>query len=76
MLSPEIETISFYTRDPDACISDLEEETEKTYLGDERRKSDRRTQEERRSEVRFDLNSSDRRTGEGRRKEDLVPQFW
>ena len=71
-----LEKVSFYERDPDICTSDLDDETPKPFSGDERRKSHRRRRPERRSEVRFDLNSGDRRQLDGRRKGDATPKFW
>lgn len=67
---------SFYSRDPEVCTSDLEDETPKKYSGDNRRQRHRRKRPERRSEVRFDLNSTDRRETEGRRDGDATPKFW
>lgn len=45
------------------------------YMGPERRRQNRRTGEDRRGTVRFDL-SGDRRGGGGRREDDVAPRFW
>ena len=45
------------------------------YMGPERRRVNRRTGNERRSSVRFDL-TGDRRGGGGRREDDGGPRFW
>ena len=48
----------------------------KKYLGPERRLENRRKQQDRRGEVRFDTKGSDRRESEGRRADDQTPKFW
>lgn len=45
------------------------------YVGEERRRSNRRSSDDRRGEVRFDLNG-DRRQSGGRREKELTVQFW
>lgn len=56
--------------------TDAEKDGKKKYLGPERRKDNRRSQTDRRGEVRFDVNSNDRRESSGRRKDDESPKFW
>lgn len=50
---------------------------DKKYIGVERRRTNRRSGRERRTEVRFDPgSSSDRRQNKGRRADDFSPDFW
>lgn len=53
-----------------------DEDGELKYTGPERRKSNRRTNKDRRTEVRFDPTKQDRRKNQGRRKDDNTPKFW
>ncbi|QIB64787.1 hypothetical protein [Kineobactrum salinum] len=46
------------------------------YIGPERRRSNRRSNGERRATVRFAENKVDRRQLEGRREGDRTPKFW
>ena len=69
------EKASFYSRDPGSVSRDTAVPTAKMYMGEERRRSDRRSNTDRRGEVRFDLNG-DRRQNAGRRAQDSNPQFW
>jgi general secretion pathway protein A len=50
--------------------------TPKKYMGPEQRRSHRRTAEERRKDIRFELDKEDRRKNLGRRKDDGTPDFW
>ena len=70
------EKASFYSRDPDRLIRDKVDPSKKKYLGIERRREDRRQAQDRRGDVRFDLNKSDRRENEGRREDDAMLKFW
>jgi hypothetical protein len=54
----------------------LDQDGEKKYTGPERRKGNRRSGSERRTEVRFEINKQDRRQAQGRRKGDKGPKFW
>jgi hypothetical protein len=54
----------------------LSEDNGEKYLGPERRRVDRRGTQERRGEVRFDINASDRRENPGRRSGDVSVNFW
>jgi len=67
---------SFYARDPDLGTSDISKSGKKKYMGVERRKGNRRSGKDRRSDVRFDLDKSDRRQSQGRREEDHTPKYW
>jgi hypothetical protein len=70
------EKSSFYARDPGLGTTDVSEETKKKYMGVERRRENRRKTQDRRGDVRFDLNKTDRRKSEGRREDDHTPKFW
>ena len=47
-----------------------------SYKGAERRRGHRRSNGDRRQEMRFELDKSDRRENPGRRAEDKTPKFW
>jgi hypothetical protein len=51
-------------------------DSEDKYLGPERRRVNRRATQDRRGEVRFDINASDRRENPGRRQDDVSVNFW
>jgi len=70
------EKASFYAKDPGLGTTDVSKKTKKKYMGPERRKEDRRKTQDRRNDVRFDLNNTDRRKSEGRREDDHTPKFW
>ncbi len=67
---------SFYSRDPAPLTSDTTNRNKKKYMGEERRRKNRRASMDRRSEVRFDLNKSVRRNSDGRRENDATVKFW
>lgn len=46
------------------------------YMGVESRRRNRRANEDRRSDVRFEVDKEDRRKNEGRRRDDSNPKFW
>jgi len=48
----------------------------KKYMGVERRRANRRSGIDRRTEVRFEPSKDDRRQNHGRREDDNSPQFW
>jgi putative secretion ATPase (PEP-CTERM system associated) len=48
----------------------------KKYMGPEQRRGHRRGGEERRKDIRFELDKEDRRKNQGRRKDDETPEFW
>ena len=48
----------------------------KKYMGPEQRRGHRRSAEERRKDIRFELDKEDRRKNQGRRKGDETPDFW
>jgi hypothetical protein len=48
----------------------------KKYMGPEQRRGHRRGGEERRKDIRFELDKEDRRKDQGRRKDDETPEFW
>ena len=70
------EKASFYSRDTGPFTSDTDDENPRKYAGVERRRRNRRSNEERRKEVRFELDKEDRRQDPGRRKDDKSPKFW
>lgn len=70
------ERASFYSRDPRAFSSHTEDPETREYAGQERRKRDRRSTPDRRTEVRFEPGKDDRRQTDGRRKGDKQPKFW
>jgi hypothetical protein len=67
---------SFYSRDPSPLTSDTSNRTKKKYMGEERRRKNRRASLDRRLEVRFDLTKSERRQSDGRRENDATVKFW
>lgn len=66
----------FEAQDTHPIFSVAEEGGEEKYNGPERRMGNRRGTQDRRGEVRFDLNASDRRESAGRRHDDKSPNFW
>lgn len=72
----ELQKVSFYERDPDVCTNDLDDESPRTFKGENRRQSHRRRRPERRAEVRFEISGGDRREIDGRRDGDATPKFW
>ena len=66
----EPDKASFYTRDINKAAENV------MYKGKERRKTNRRSTHERRTDVRFELDSNDRRQNTGRRKTDFTPKYW
>ncbi len=70
------ERASFYSRDPRPFSSDTEDSEKRKYAGEERRKRNRRSNTDRRQEVRFEPDKDDRRQTDGRRKNDKQPKFW
>ena len=67
---------SFYERDTDPGGNyEAQDNTRKTYTGKERRRFNRRTQEDRRSDIRFELDKNNRRKDSGRRENDAAPTF-
>jgi len=67
---------SFYARDTAPLTSDTSKSTKKKYMGEERRRGNRRTGQSRRADVRFDLTKADRRQTDGRREHDATVKFW
>jgi hypothetical protein len=67
---------SFYSRDLEVATSDISKKDKKKYMGVERRRDNRRKAQDRRSDVRFDLNKSDRRENDGRREDDATAKYW
>lgn len=70
------EKASFYARDPSPFTSDTKAAGKKKYMDVERRYQNRRTAEDRREEIRFDLSKDERRQEIGRRDNDSDPKFW
>ncbi len=66
----------FESSEPGAAGGKAGASGKKKYVGVERRRDNRRKQQDRRGEVRFDANSSDRRESHGRREDDNSPKFW
>jgi len=68
---------SFYTRDPDLGEATFTPKEEGRYTGAERRQGGtRRAGNERRNDVRFDLEKKDRRKNNGRREGDTDLEYW
>ena len=67
---------SFYSRDTGLNDNPAGVGEKKPYNGAERRRENRRKNEDRREEVRFDLKKTDRRQSDGRREVDKAPKFW
>ncbi len=66
----------FESHDVGAATSEINDVHAKKYMGQERRREDRRQHIDRRDDVRFDLKASDRRQKDGRRHSDAAPKFW
>jgi hypothetical protein len=67
---------SFYARDPAPATSDTSKLNWKKYMGEERRRKNRRVALDRRGDVRFDLTKTERRQADGRRANDATIKFW
>jgi len=67
---------SFYSRDTAPVSGDSTNRNRKKYMGEERRRKNRRAAADRRIDVRFDLTKSDRRKSDGRRENDATVKFW
>ena len=67
---------SFFSRDTAPMSSDVSKPNKKKYMGEERRRKNRRVTADRRVDVRFDLTKSDRRKNDGRRETDATVRFW
>lgn len=67
---------AFYSRDPNPHSVDAKDPEKKQYMGEERRRHDRRNTSDRRDEIRFELNSNDRRQNTNRRESDSDHKFW
>ena len=71
------EAASFYAPDPDLAVAETSEPAKKKkYMGVERRRANRRSGNDRRGDVRFDLDKNDRRQNKGRREDDFAPDYW
>ncbi len=71
------EAASFYAPDPDLAVAETSEPAKnKKYMGEERRRANRRAGTDRRGDVRFDLDKTDRRQNKGRREDDFTPDYW
>lgn len=71
------EKASFYAPDPELETPDSSARgKKKKYSGVERRRTNRRSGGDRRTDVRFDLDSTDRRQIQGRREDDKTPKYW
>jgi type II secretory pathway predicted ATPase ExeA len=57
-----------------AASSDLK--NPKKYMGPEQRRAHRRGREDRRKDIRFEMDKDERRKGSGRRRDDKAPDFW
>ncbi|MBN7795694.1 hypothetical protein [Parahaliea mediterranea] len=66
----------FEARDVSPGGYTLSGDGERKYAGQERRRTNRRSGNDRRAEVRFDPTKQDRRRNPGRRKDDKSPKFW
>ena len=71
------ERASFYAPDPELETTDHSAPgKKKKYSGVERRRTNRRSGDDRRTDARFDLDSTDRRQNQGRREDDQTPKYW
>ncbi len=66
----------FGSRDTSPGTSGINDVPAKKYMGQERRRVDRRQSADRRGDVRFEVNTSDRRQKDGRRDSDAALKFW
>ncbi|MDC0362273.1 hypothetical protein OAN12_04445 [Halioglobus sp.] len=67
---------SFYARDMGSSAKGKTlDNTKKPYTGKERRRLNRRARQDRRCDIRFELDKSDRRKNSGRRESDSSPTF-
>jgi hypothetical protein len=66
----------FGSRETSPISSEINDVHAKKYMGQERRRVDRRQNADRRDDVRFEVNTSDRRQKDGRRHNDAAPKFW
>ena len=69
---------SFYNGESKAEINNpfKSEDPRAAYLGMERRIVIRRVAQDRRGDVRFELDNGDRRKNEGRRESDATPKYF
>ncbi len=70
------EKAKFEVRDVDTGSSNPMKKEGKKYMGVERRRENRRSGMDRRTDVRFEPSKDDRRKNHGRRHDDNSPQFW
>jgi len=61
---------------PPGTSSDKDGDNREQYTGPERRRGNRRSGKDRRSEVRFEIGKENRRKNRGRRHDDKAPDFW
>jgi hypothetical protein len=66
----------FESHDTSPATGEINEAQAKKYMGQERRRVDRRQSQDRRVDVRFEVDKSDRRQKNGRRHNDAAPNFW
>ena len=66
----------FESHDTGPATSEINEAHVKKYMGQERRRVDRRQSSDRRVDVRFEVDKNDRRQKNGRRHNDAAPKFW
>jgi hypothetical protein len=66
----------FESHDTSPATSEINEAQAKKYMGQERRRVDRRQSSDRRVDVRFEVDKSDRRQKDGRRHNDAATKFW
>ena len=73
--APAVPLASFYTPDPNVGQRSSATQDHNTFVGEERRRDNRRKRKERRSAVRFDTDEGDRRQRSGRRVDDASKQY-
>jgi putative secretion ATPase (PEP-CTERM system associated) len=66
----------FEARDPSLPAAGSDTRNPKKYMGHERRRGHRRSGEDRRGDIRFEIGKEDRRKAPGRRRDDKTPDFW
>ncbi len=70
------EKAKFEVRDVSVGSSSGDVAGGKKYMGPERRRDNRRSGMDRRTDVRFEPSKDDRRQNHGRRHDDNSPHFW
>ena len=70
------EKAKFEVREVGTVTNHVDGDNLKKYMGQERRRENRRSGSDRRGDVRFEIGKDDRREKHGRREDDSAPTFW